>query len=250
MHRRSAAATRWRSPARSSNGPRSRRRRPSPSVPPAFDAIVERLTSPNVARRYRSADEVGRRPRSPPRSRSRRRALRPVVVAAPIAALEPEKKSNAGWIAAVVILILAIVGIGAWLLLRDDSSKEKVTVPAVVGQPVLQAQNAIDQAGFHATTVNQASATVRGRASCSTSRRRARRWPRRAREVRLSVSTGPPPTTSTSTTSTTTHHHDVDDHHDHHHHDTADAAVHVAVAPGRRARLAPRNRFAGGERAG
>ena len=103
------------------------------AIPPAFDAIVERLTSPNVARRYRSADEVAADlERLEPVART---APRPVVVAAPSPTLEPEKKSNAGWIAAIVILMLAILGIGAWLLVRDDSSKEKVTVPAVVGHP-------------------------------------------------------------------------------------------------------------------
>ena len=77
------------------------------SVPPAFDAIVERLISPNVARRYHTAEEaaadlerlrapVARDRGAPDRGRRRPRWSPGELV--------PEKKSNAGWIAALVIL--------------------------------------------------------------------------------------------------------------------------------------------------
>ena len=175
------------------------------SVPPAFDAIVERLTSPNTARRYHSADEVAadldrlREPVAPTRPL-------PTIVASQTTTAQtlPEKKSNAGWIAAIVILVLAIIGVGAWLLLRnDDSNKEKVTVPSVVGQPVLAAQAAIEAAGLQSTTVNQVSDTVEAGKVFDQSPPGAS-LAKKGTVIRLSVSTGPPPTTSTSTSSTTT----------------------------------------------
>ncbi len=132
------------------------------SVPPAFDAIVERLISPNVARRYHSAEEAAadlERLRAP----AARTAALPIVAATTSVEsreLVPEKKSNAGWIAALVVLLLAIAALVIWLVVRDDGKTEKVAVPAVVGQPVLQAQQTLDAAGFRASTVNQANPTI------------------------------------------------------------------------------------------
>ncbi len=173
------------------------------SVPPAFDAIIERLTSPNVARRYHTAEEAAAdlERLSAPTART---ATLPVVVSTATALpVEPARKSNAGWIAAVVILLLAILALVIWLLVRDDGNKEKVTVPAVVGQPVLQAQSALDAAGFRASTVNQANPTIEPGIVFAQSPP-GQSLAKKGSEVKLSVSTGPPPTSTTTTTSTST----------------------------------------------
>jgi serine/threonine protein kinase len=175
----------------------------APDVPPAFDTIIERLTARSPARRYRSADEAAadlRRIRQP----ADRTAPAVVVAASPLGTAPPSRSSNAGWIAAAVILVLALAAVVTWLLVRDsDTPAEEATVPAVVGQPVLAAQRTLEDAGFRATTVNQANPTIAPGVVFDQSPPGAS-LAAKGSVVELTVSTGPPPTSSTSTTSTTT----------------------------------------------
>jgi beta-lactam-binding protein with PASTA domain len=87
--------------------------------------------------------------------------------------------------------------------MADFSSRVLADRYELVGQPVLAAQSALQNAGFRASTVNQANATIEpGIVFDQTPPGKS--LAKKGSEVKRSVSSGPPPTTSTSTTSTTT----------------------------------------------
>jgi PASTA domain len=171
-------------------------------VPPAFDVIVERLTATSLARRYATADDAAadlRRLRVPAA-----RTTPMAVVTSPLPVSSSRRRSNTGWIMALALVLIVAIGVlVAWLVTRDDGSTEKVNVPAVVGQPVLAAQRAIEQAGLRASTVNQANPTIAPGLVFDQSPPGAS-LAKKGSEVQLSVSTGPPPTSTTTTTSTST----------------------------------------------
>jgi serine/threonine-protein kinase len=188
-----------------------------PGIPPGFDAIVDRLLERDPALRYGSGAEVAR-----DLTRLGETAQIPVadatqalpvvaaaaVPAAAVAATPPpeEKKSRAtGWIiAAIVILVLAIGAVAAYAITQnDDSKKELVPVPAVVGQPVATAVANLKAAGLSPTTQKETS-DLFGEGIVFEQAPVAATQARKGSVVVLKVSAGPTTTTTSSTTSTST----------------------------------------------
>ena len=135
----------------------------NPDVGGEADAIVMKALTKNPANRYQSADEM---------RTDIERALQGATVAAPPVMAEPptqalttiseaepeEEKSRKGAYAALIIgvlLVLALLGWGAWALLGGESNQ--VTVPDVVGEKLKVAQTELEDAGFEVSVDTQTS---------------------------------------------------------------------------------------------
>ncbi|MGH3911871.1 MAG: Stk1 family PASTA domain-containing Ser/Thr kinase [Pseudonocardiaceae bacterium] len=138
-----------------------------PGVSPAMDAVVLRAMSKNPANRYQSAAEMrsdmvralaGQRPMAPmvmtdaDRTSMLDAGPTHMIKATrhrPAPAGEPEydqRRSRPGiWILGAAVLASVII---MFLLLFTDGAPEPITVPNVVGQPLLQAQQTLNDAGF------------------------------------------------------------------------------------------------------
>jgi eukaryotic-like serine/threonine-protein kinase len=124
-----------------------------PAVAPALDAVVMRALRKDPSERFQDADEFIAALES---------ALAGGYVEAvaedPVAALEAEDRRNWRRIAtiALILLALAAVAIGAWLLLSPD----KTRVPDVVGQRSGTAAQVLQNRGFEVDVVPIQSDTV------------------------------------------------------------------------------------------
>ena len=190
-----------------------------PSVPPVYDAVVGSLLARDPALRPASAaavaNDLGRLEATltvPAAAIAPTQTAMPAAVAATTvmpttpAAPPPTKRRGMGWIiAAIVVLALAVGGLVAYAVNKNDNTaKEQVVVPAVVGQKAGQAQSIIEAAGLSATTVSEpsdgfAEGIVFSQAPV------ANQKAAKGSVVVLKVSSGPATTTtsSSSTTSTT-----------------------------------------------
>jgi beta-lactam-binding protein with PASTA domain/predicted Ser/Thr protein kinase len=127
----------------------------NPAVSPALDAVVMRALRKDPAARFQNADEFI----AALESAMAGGYVETVAVAEdPVAALEEEDRRNFGRIAviALVVLALAALAIGAWLLLTPD----KVRVPDVVGKRSGTASQLLQSRGFEVDVVPIQSDTV------------------------------------------------------------------------------------------
>jgi beta-lactam-binding protein with PASTA domain/predicted Ser/Thr protein kinase len=127
----------------------------NPAVSPALDAVVMRALRKDPAARLQNADEFI----AALESAMAGGYVETVAVAEdPVAALEEEDRRNLGRIAviALVVLALAALAIGAWLLLTPD----KVRVPDVVGKRSGTASQLLQSRGFEVDVVPIQSDTV------------------------------------------------------------------------------------------
>jgi beta-lactam-binding protein with PASTA domain/predicted Ser/Thr protein kinase len=129
--------------------------RRNPAVPPALDAVVMRALRKDPAERFQDADAFI----AALESAMAGGYVETVAVAEdPVAALEEADRRNWARIAliALVILALAALAIGAWLLLTPD----KVRVPDVVGKRSGTASQLLQSRGFEVDVVPIQSETV------------------------------------------------------------------------------------------
>jgi eukaryotic-like serine/threonine-protein kinase len=120
----------------------------NPAVPPALDAVVMRALRKQPAERYQDADAFI----AALEGALAGRAVETVAVAEdPVAALEEEDRRNWRRIAliALVVLALAALAIGAWLLLRPETRE----VPNVVGKRSGTAAQILQNRGFEVDVV-------------------------------------------------------------------------------------------------
>jgi beta-lactam-binding protein with PASTA domain/predicted Ser/Thr protein kinase len=127
----------------------------NPAVPPALDAVVMRALRKHPDERYQDADAFIAALED---ALSGRAVERIAVAEDPVAALEEEDRRNWGRIAliALVVLALAAIAIGAWLLLRPETR----TVPDVVGKRSGTAAQILQNQGFEVDVVPIQSDTV------------------------------------------------------------------------------------------
>ena len=125
----------------------------NPAVPPALDAVAMRALRKEPAERFQDADAFIAALES-----ALAGGYVETVAEDPVAALEEEDRRN--WrrsaIIALIILALAALAIGAWLLLTP----EKTTVPDVVGQRSGTAAQVLQNRGFEVDVVPIQSDTV------------------------------------------------------------------------------------------
>lgn len=189
-----------------------------PGIPPGFDAIVDRLLERDPALRYGSGAEVardltrlGETAQVPVADATQALPVVAAAAAVPAAAvvtapLPEERKSRAtGWIiAAIVVLVLAIGGVAAYAITQnDDSKKELVPVPGVVGRPVADAVATLKGAGLSPSTQKETSDRF-GEGIVFEQAPVAETQARKGSVVVLKVSAGPTTTTTSSTSSTST----------------------------------------------
>lgn len=187
-------------------------------IPPAFDAIVERLLDRDPARRYPTGAEVasellrlGETIQVPLTTATTQMPIVPApvpppVIPSPAAPTEERKgRSATGWIiAAIIILVLAVGGLVAWAVTQNDKGKaDQVVVPAVVGLKLAQAQADVTAAGLTPTTVNEPNNEF-GPGLVFAQAPRPTTTAAKGSVVILKVSAGPTTTTSSSTSSTST----------------------------------------------
>jgi eukaryotic-like serine/threonine-protein kinase len=127
----------------------------NPAVSPALDAVVMRALRKDPAARFQDADEFI----AALESAMAGRYVETVAVAEdPVAALEEEDRRNWRRIAVIALLLLALaaLAVGAWLLL----SPEKTRVPDVVGKRSGTAVQLLQSRGFEVDVVSIQSDTV------------------------------------------------------------------------------------------
>src|SRR5215217_3899548 len=127
----------------------------NPAVAPALDAVVMRALRKEPAERYPDAEAFI----AALEGAMAGRAVETVAVADdPVAALEEEDRRNWGRMAliALVVLALAALAIGAWLLLRPETLR----VPDVVGKRSGTAAQILQNRGFEVDVVPIQSDTV------------------------------------------------------------------------------------------
>jgi eukaryotic-like serine/threonine-protein kinase len=129
-------------------------RRPSevnPQIPPALDAVVLRALAKDPAARFQSADEFIAALDAAEVDPSGGTALAAAVAEAP--PLVPEEWEDPWyrrwWVIALAVLALLLAGVAAFALTRP----EKANVPAVVDQPLSQAQALLERKGFEVSTI-------------------------------------------------------------------------------------------------
>ncbi len=134
----------------------------NPDIGGEADAIVMKALTKNPANRYQSAAEM---------RADINRALQGATVAAPPVMAEPmtqpltaitdpepeEKSRKGGYIALVigVLVVLGLLGIGAWALLGGETTT--VAVPSVVGDKLAKAEATLTDAGFETRVETQTS---------------------------------------------------------------------------------------------
>jgi serine/threonine-protein kinase len=179
--------------------------------------VVERLLEREPARRYGSAAEATTELRRLQETIQVPFAAAttavPVTATTPVAPAtaplpppqEPRQRSATGWIvAAIIILALAVGGLVAWAVTRDDTDEgDDVIVPAVVGLQLAQAESEIRAAGLDVSTINENNDEF-GPGIVFSQAPQPTTTARRGSVVVLKVSAGPTTTTSTSTTSSST----------------------------------------------
>jgi beta-lactam-binding protein with PASTA domain/predicted Ser/Thr protein kinase len=127
----------------------------NPAVPPALDAVVLRALRKEPAERFQGADAFV----AALESAMAGGYVEPIAMADdPVAALEEQDRRNWSRIAlvALVLLALAALAIGAWLLLTPD----KTRVPDVVGKRSGTAAQILQNRGFEVDVVPIQSDTV------------------------------------------------------------------------------------------
>ena len=122
-------------------------------MPPALDAVTMRALRKEPAERFQDADEFIAALES-----ALAGGYVETVAEDPVAALEEEDRRNWRRIAiiALIVLALAALAIGAWLLLTP----EKTTVPDVVGERSGTAAQILQNRGFEVDVVPIQSDTV------------------------------------------------------------------------------------------
>ena len=134
----------------------------NPDIGGEADAIVMKALTKNPANRYQSAAEM---------RADINRALQGATVAAPPVMAEPmtqaltaitdpepeEKSRKGGYIALVigVLVVLGLLGFGAWALLGGETTT--VAVPSVVGDKLAKAEATLTDAGFETRVETQTS---------------------------------------------------------------------------------------------
>ena len=127
----------------------------NPAVPPALDAVVMRAMRKDPAERYQDADAFI----AALEGAIAGGYVETVAVAEdPVALLEEEDRRNWARIALIALLVLALaaIALGAWLLLRTDAR----TVPDVVGKRSGTAAQMLQNRGFEVDVVPIQSDTV------------------------------------------------------------------------------------------
>jgi eukaryotic-like serine/threonine-protein kinase len=130
----------------------------NPRVPPALDAVVMRALRKDPAERHQSADELIAALEDAMAAPGARRDAAVFVAEDPVAVLEEEDRRNWRRIGAIalVVLALAALAVGAWLLLRPESLR----VPDVVGKRSGTAAQILQNRGFEVDVVPIRSDTV------------------------------------------------------------------------------------------
>jgi serine/threonine-protein kinase len=125
----------------------------NPAVPPALEAVTLRALRKDPAERHQDADAMIAALES-----ALAGGYVETVAEDPVAALEEEDRRNWRRIAiiALIVLALAALAIGAWLLLSPD----KTTVPDVVGERSATAAQILQNRGFEVDVVPIRSDTV------------------------------------------------------------------------------------------
>src|SRR4051794_37463866 len=113
-----------------------------PGIPPGLDAVVLKALEKDPALRFQTAEEF-----IAALEAARRGPARPVVVDQVIE--EPERGSR-WWIWLLVLLLLAALAVGAYLLLAS----KKVTVPNVVGRDSADAAEVLHKRGLEVAFTN------------------------------------------------------------------------------------------------
>jgi serine/threonine-protein kinase len=123
----------------------------NPQIPPALDAVVLKALAKEPVHRFQSADEFIAALDAAEVDPSGGTALAAAVAEAP--PLIPEDYEEPWyrrwWVIALAVLALLLAGVAAFALTRP----EKVNVPAVVDQPLSQAQSLLERKGFDVSTI-------------------------------------------------------------------------------------------------
>jgi serine/threonine-protein kinase len=143
-----------------------------PSIPPELERVILTCLAKEPADRYQSADDLRtdllrfRRGQqvvgnpvtalvtTVPDSTQVATAVKPV----PIAPTRPPEKKSKGPVIAVVILLLALIGVIGWLLISQlggDDSGGTITVESVVGQNEATARAALEAQGLTVSVVRK-----------------------------------------------------------------------------------------------
>jgi beta-lactam-binding protein with PASTA domain/predicted Ser/Thr protein kinase len=116
-----------------------------PDLPPALDAIVMRALEKDPARRFADADEFIAA------LESARQAPQQVIAPPPVVEeVVEEEPGRRWWIWLLVLLALAAIALGVYLLLRP----EQLTVPDVIGRESATATQILQNRGFEVDIVN------------------------------------------------------------------------------------------------
>jgi beta-lactam-binding protein with PASTA domain/predicted Ser/Thr protein kinase len=153
----------------------------NPSITPALEGVVLRAMEKEPERRFADADEFI--------AALEAARTAPDAVLAPLPVEEvvvEEDKGRRWWLWLLVLLALAAIAVGAYLLLRP----EQVTVPNVVGQRSAVATQALQSRGFEVDAVPVTNADVE-RDTVASQDPRPNTEAAEGSTVRINVSSGP-----------------------------------------------------------